>query len=158
MNLQLQLGIDRHAELDARILAILKSGEATWRTQELARLLAGHKGAANAVSIAEIRRQLSFFISPRDVKDSVKDLIERFGVPIGGSRRPPFGYFLIVTAEDQADAARPLRNELKSLSRRLRALSSKHELARLFGQVQLELDREDPPTNADKRGSKPEAA
>jgi len=143
VNAQLQLGLDAAAELDARITRVLGRADLDEGTAEILRIIASHKGAANAISIRGILFFLKVGWNERTVKAAVKDLIERFAMPIGGSRKPPYGYFLILTAEDQAEAARPLRNELKSLSRRLRALSSKHELARLWGQVQLELDRED---------------
>lgn len=156
---QLQFVMDRSAELDAQITRALSRGLGTGEmdegTAEILRIIASHKGAAQAVSIRQILRVMNagledYALHPsagvgwneRNVKAAVKDLIERFGIPIGGSRKPPYGYFLILTAEDQADAARPLVNELKSISRRVRSLSSKQDLARLFGQVQLELDRE----------------
>ena len=137
---------DRAAELDAQVTRVLGRADLDEPTAELLRLLAGHKGAANAICIREIVERLTLNVEqwdPRTVKAAVKDLVERFGIPIGGSRKKPYGYFLILTAEDQADAARPLRRELESLSRRLRKLIGKMETARLFGQIQLQLDRQD---------------
>lgn len=155
MATQFQLALDRSAELDAQVTRVLGRSDLDESTAELLRLLAGHKGAANAITIREILRafnvQRSTF-NERTLKAAVKDLVERFGMQIGASRKPPYGYFFILTAEDQEEAARPLRNELKSLSRRLRRLSSKQELARLFGQVQLQLDREDGAPHQTVRG------
>lgn len=150
-------------ELDAQIVRVLGRADLDESTAELLRLLAGHKGAANAIRIGgpdgimqtlngagrqwrvgsgEWRGEQPW--NERTVKAAVKDLVERFGMQIGASRKPPYGYFFILTAEDREEARRPLRNELKSLARRLRALSSKLEIAREWGQIQVELDREDP--------------
>jgi hypothetical protein len=50
---------------------------------------------------------------------------------------------------------RPLRNEIKSLARRLRALSGKLHVARLWGQIEFELDEESSPqrTQGAQRGA-----
>lgn len=79
----------------------------------------------------------------REIKARVKDLIEFRGVPIGSSRggKSAAGYFLILTAADHARAIQPLVGELTSLARRIRALSGKRELARLWGQIALDLER-----------------
>jgi len=88
--------------------------------------------------------------SAREIKARVKELIEFHGVKIGSSRRVgQHGYFLIMSEEDQLEAERPLVGELTSIVRRLRALRSKQWVARLWGQLQLELDK----AAAPKRGA-----
>jgi len=126
------------------------------------RFLAPRKGAEHAGSIAQILRLLNDGVdeygapkaTEREVKAIAKELIERWHIPIGGSRQKPYGYFLIVTAEDQALAVRPLVNELRSLVRRLRALTGKTETARLWGQLMLDLEEPSPQrTQSAQRGA-----
>jgi hypothetical protein len=45
-----------------------------------------------------------------------------------------------VTASDLDIAIQPLRHEMESLIRRLRSLTSKQDVARMFGQTLLKLD------------------
>lgn len=159
MNTQVQLDVVANAalvvhaqELEERIAAVLCGRDVPWPPTDLERavlsILAGHKGHADAIRIAEIQLQLGphglegCVVPEREIKATVKSLVENFRLPIGGSRRPPCGYFLVLTVEDRELAIHPLVAELRSISRRVRSLSNKHELARLFGQIQLDLDRE----------------
>lgn len=118
--------------------------------RELLEQLRRHRGAADPITIAQLQKNLRHgpddrLTSPRLVKDSIKQLIEVFGIPIGASRRPPAGYFLIVTPADAEAAARPLLAEIHSLSRRLRCILGSHRHPGLLAQLrQLDLDlRED---------------
>jgi hypothetical protein len=73
------------------------------------------------------------------VTRAIQELIEDHHIAIGGLREPPYGYFLIVDAEDLELAVRTLRAELRSLVGRLRILLSKEQLAELWGQEILNL-------------------
>jgi hypothetical protein len=149
---QLQLELDsaaRREDLDRRIARLLRSGQLDRPEQELLSILAQHKGAANAISIRQLLSQLTHWSecsskwsdwTERDIKAAVKDLIERFGIPIGGSRSKPYGYFLVMTIDDQLEAGRPLLHEIRSLARRHRILTSRQETARLLRQIELDLD------------------
>jgi len=123
-------------------------------------------GRAAALSIRAIQERIGpfgdegRFADAREIKEAVSRLVTDFAMPIGGARGhdqecpaagPRLspsrhcrcggpGYFLVLTPEDAELAARPLIAELRSLSRRVRALAGKKELARLFGQIQLSLD------------------
>jgi hypothetical protein len=139
---QLDLGLPPclHGELAERIH---KAHQACSLTARLVLdALEGRLGAASAMSIAEMQRQLACdghgALSDRDIKAAVKELVEEGGVPVGSSRSKPFGYFLIVSDEDAEIAVRPLLGELKSIAGRIRKLSPKTDYVRhLLGQEVL---------------------
>src|SRR5712692_5203301 len=95
---------DRWAELDAKIEAALASKMLTERDKEILRVIAGHKGAMSAIRSLEIA-MLSGLPpraekSRREIASAVETFVTFFGIPIGGLRVKPYGYFLIV---DRAD-------------------------------------------------------
>ena len=155
MTTQLQLGLDLERAVAARIAQVLAGKNCPWPIdwlqQEILKLLRERVGRSQALSISKIVSAVDYsendpvpHWNEREVKAAVKSLVEDFGIPIGASRRPPYGYFLIATREDLEHALSPLRGELRSLSRRYRALAGKKILAAVFGQIQLELDRDAP--------------
>jgi hypothetical protein len=129
--------------LDLRVTLALDDKLLTEDQRELLRVLWGHKGAGRAVRAQEILDQLHKVDDERArrwVKGTVEDLVVRLGVPIGGLRTPPYGYFLIESAGDLDLAIGPLWSEVYSHLRRLRSLTSKSDVAKLFGQAMLKLD------------------
>jgi hypothetical protein len=144
---QIQLGLgERGDELDAKVLAALRSEVIEDRTKEILRVIAGHKGAASAIRSGEIAEQLGLIVgedSRRIITRAVELFVMFFKIPIGASREKPFGYFLIVDAADLELAVRPLWGEVEAHLRRLRALTSKTVVARLYGQTMLKLDAEE---------------
>jgi len=132
------------ADLDAKILRLLQSGEWPARDKELLAVLAAHRGATNPISA---RSLASFLRLPegeygrRVVTATVEDLVVRGGIPIGARRSKPTGYFLVVSQADLDAAIGPLWGEIYALLRRLRVLSSKEQVAKLFGQAMFDFDR-----------------
>jgi hypothetical protein len=111
--------------------------------RKLLRIIAVHRGAANAVRAEAILGELGLYCdgnARRWVKATVEDLVTRLKVPIGGLRMKPYGYFLVVTQADMDLALQPLQNELLSLARRIRALTDERYLSKLNGQLMLRLD------------------
>ena len=78
----------------------------------------------------------------RHVKASVKALIETHGIPVCSSRhRIDGGYYLAVETRDLEAAERPLRGEIISLAKRLKAFNPNSQFARLMsGQLQIETE------------------
>jgi hypothetical protein len=158
---QVQFEEGRREELHAQ-LRELASGTSTpaleENARELVRVLWTRQGAAHAMRAGEILDSLRL---PRNdkwrrwLKDAVNDLVVLHGLPVGGLRVPPYGYFLIVSANDLDLAIHPLWGEVYALLRRLRALTSKHDVARLFGQAMLDLDKNASP---DRGGGERNAA
>lgn len=133
-------------ELDERVMEVLRAPTFCERDKEVIRVIAGHKGAAKAIRGEEIAQQLGRVWNEdarREISSVVQAAILIFKLPIGAVRHKPHGYFLIVTAEDLGLAVGPLSSEFKSLLRRIRALTSKREAARMFGQAMLKLDDEE---------------
>lgn len=148
MSEQLQLGAApwrKWDELDARVEKALCSGALSEREKEVIRVIAGHKGAANAIRAEEVARQAGLRWEERarrEIAGVVETAVQVFKIPIGGLRMKPYGYFLIVTLNDLHLAIAPLAGEFHSLLRRIRALTSKQDAARMFGQAMLKLDAE----------------
>jgi len=141
--------MDRSAELDAQVTRVLGRADLDERTAELLRLLAGHKGAANAITAREIARQLDVGFAPgeqarRWVTEHVEYLRAAFKIPIGAAKTKPRGYFLILDAEDHELVAHRLRNEWFAAMGNYYRLCGKVAAARVHGQMMLELDREEP--------------
>jgi hypothetical protein len=138
-----QLSLDAGMNLDERIAEVLAGKNVPWAPESeqavLLEMLRSHKGAADALPLQTISVQLG--MSAREVKEAVKSLIEDFKLPIGGSRQKPYGYFLIVTADDLEQALRPLTGEIRSMARRVRALTSEQQLGEIFNQVRMELNQ-----------------
>lgn len=99
-------------------------------------------GANQAMSLADVQewcRLHGCVVSDRLIKAAVKELIEKYHIPIGASRQAPVGYFLIVSDEDAQKAVNHLEAEALSLLRRCRVLSPKSDYGRqLLGQLEVE--------------------
>ena len=137
---------DRWRELDALVAAALRTNLLTEREKEVLRVIAGHKGAANAIRSNEIARRLGLKWcerTRRDIAGVVETAVLLFHIPIGGLRMKPYGYFLVMSRNDLDLAIQPLTGEFYALLRRIRMLTSKQDVARLFGQIMLKLDSEE---------------
>jgi hypothetical protein len=102
----------------------------------IAEIIWRRQGRKNAISIDVLHRATGK--SERDIKAAVHELVVTHRMRVGSSRATPVGYFVIVDAEDLAAAVEPYRAQIVQMWRRLRVLSSRHELAELHGQLSLE--------------------
>lgn len=150
MSEQLQPGTAlwaRWNELDAKVVEALQSSVLSEREKEILRVIASHKGAMKAIRSAEIALEAGLDQGERarrEITSAIETFVLLFHIPIGGLRMPPYGYFLIVSAADLDLAIQPLWGEVYAHLRRLRALTSKNDVAKLFGQAMLKLDSENP--------------
>jgi hypothetical protein len=103
----------------------------------LLRLLRFCPGAAKAHRIDDLALLLD--VTPRDIKAAARTLVCDFGLPIAGSRRPPYGYYLAVTADEIGAALDPLVGELRAIAQRVRSLGGRRRLQELLGQIELDL-------------------
>lgn len=136
----------RWNELDERVTRALESKVFSEREKEILRVIAGHKGAAHAIRSEDVARAAGMEWRERTRRD-IAGVVERavlfFKIPIGGLRMKPYGYFLIVSIDDLNLALSPLNGEFHALLRRIRALTSREDAARMFGQAMLKLDSEE---------------
>jgi ERCC4-type nuclease len=102
-------------------------------------LLIYHKGAAAAIQIKEISEYTK--LSDRAVKDAVRSLIVDFKVRIAGSRQEPYGYYLVMTAEEARAAASPLVHEALDLLQRAEVLTDEHFITEQNGQMRIEIPK-----------------
>jgi len=160
MNEQLQLGtcssglpgsaggpevFSPQSDLDVKIEKALRTVTLPESEKELLRVLSMHRGALNAIKSASLAEQLGLPAgenSRRWVAGTVQNLVELHRIPIGGLRVPPYGYFLIETRNDLDLAIGARWGEIYAHLRYLRALTSRRDVARLFGQQMLKLDQE----------------
>jgi hypothetical protein len=140
-----QMSLDPADNLDTLITRVLHCAAGPWlldgKPRDLLIELRGHKGRAAAISISTIVAK--YGMNEREVKLTVKSLVEDFGIPIGASRQEPYGYFLIVSAEDLESALRPLANEVVSLARRMRKLGGTSIVKEMLGQLRVEMEKHD---------------
>jgi len=147
MTQQLQLEGGALYEVHGRIVRILTSRDAgleEWQL-EILRLLASHAGHENAITAAKICERLGLGEGEngrRKVTETIEELRRRFRLPIGGSRRPPHGYFLVVTAEDQQIALADLRKQAIAMFQLAGILGGEAFTAELHGQIRAALDGE----------------
>jgi hypothetical protein len=137
---------ERWRELDARVLGALQSKVFSEREKEILRVIAGHKGAAMAIRSEDVASAAGMKWcerTRREIAGVVETAVLVLKVPIGGLRMKPYGYFLIVTPNDLDLALSPLNGEFHALLRRIRALTSREQAARMFGQAMLKLDSEE---------------
>lgn len=99
-----------------------------------------HKGAASAIQIKEISEYTK--LSDRAVKDAVRSLIVDFKVRIAGSRQEPYGYYLVMSAEEARAAAAPLIHEGIELFKRAGILTDKVFISEQQGQTRIEIPKE----------------
>jgi hypothetical protein len=132
-----------HIFVDERVENAMRDPLFEERDRDLIRILCMHRGAANAIGAKSVLDQLHIHWDEnarRWLKGAVSDLVTRCGVPIGGSRFAPRGYFLIASAADMDVATNALISEWFAILRRIRALTGKQRVARLHGQMMLRLD------------------
>ena len=136
-------------DLKTRISDARESGKLTESESFVLALLVDLKtgpraGRAQALSIAKMQGHMQRVdrkvCTERQIKASVKSLIEVHGIPICSSRdRNHGGYFLAVESADLEAAERPLRGEIISLAKRLKAFNPKSDFARhLVGQLAIQ--------------------
>lgn len=121
----------------ARILVVLGDPNLSPSCASVLRALMYAAGRQSAISISQIQVGCHW-LSDRDIKAAVKELLEVHGVAIGSARSAPFGYFLLCSQDDIEQAERPILAEVRSLARRLRAINPDSDISRMLcGQLEL---------------------
>jgi hypothetical protein len=142
-SLQFDFAIDREAQLNALLKSVLQDGGGPWPIADderrLLEILRHHRGAARAIKGGELASRLK--TSERNIKALVQNLAIPFAVPIGSSRVPPFGYYLILTAEELYNTTNNYKSEMRMLGRRIRVLEGPHAAAEYCGQLSLEMEK-----------------
>ena len=113
-----------------------------------ARVLAAvraRRGKADAVAVPDLARDTG--IDDRRVQQVVKHLVERHQAPIGTATTAPCGYYWIVSDDERREVRDSLVRRALSTLRRARAYDRAGWVARMVGQVELEL--------GDRRGVEP---
>lgn len=76
-------------------------------------VIRNHEGAARAIKAEDVSTLSG--LSVRNVQRAIHELIHRHRKPIGGSMSAPYGYYLAVTPEERAEAARLYRDRAKGM-------------------------------------------
>lgn len=102
------------------------------------------RGAANAISIAEMRdamnRTSAGALGDREIKNIVRTLRLQFHLPIGSSKRGSAGgYFVMLTGEDHAILRAQVIDQVRAELEVLKAVDGPHAALELLGQLQLEV-------------------
>jgi len=111
-------------------------------------LLGFHIGADRAITIAEIAAQLyprevaEGRAPVRQIKESISRLLVQAHMLIGSMRTPPYGIYLVSTAEELAEERRKTSEHALSWIARWKIFDPDHRHAReLLGQLELELGK-----------------
>lgn len=107
---------------------------------EEARVLAvvrARRGQGAAIQVADLAASTE--ISERRVQQVVKHLVEEHQAPIGTSTTEPHGYYWIATDAERRAVRDSLMRRALSTIRRARAYDRSGWVARLIGQLELEL-------------------
>jgi hypothetical protein len=102
-------------------------------------------GLAHAVTIREIVESLPPQIlvgkdAARNIKDSVRRLREFSGLRIAATKKPPYGYFIVETAEEADEFAQRIFSEGVKLMRLCRMFRPERDwVQELRGQLQLQV-------------------
>lgn len=99
----------------------------------VAGLIWQHQGRENPLPLAKLSEVTGR--SERDVKAVVEQLVVTHRLRIGARRQMPWGYFVIVDAEDLRVACEPYESQIFAMWRRLRILRSPMEMKELLGQL-----------------------
>lgn len=99
-------------------------------------------GCSDRVSLFSLQSELErrgLLFSPRLIKRAIKELIETHGIAIGAARQANRGgYFFVATDAQAQKAVVPLMGEIRSLAKRIRALSpATPYIQHLLGQMEV---------------------
>lgn len=101
-------------------------------------LLEFHVGAARAIKVELIARHAE--VPEREAREILKHLTEKHGVAIASLVQPPYGVYLVETAEELEDYCEQLKGRALSALRRMAILRRQH-LGELLGQIRLEAEK-----------------
>lgn len=95
------------------------------------------RGLAKAINIRELQEGTG--IGPRSLKEIVRNLRLNFRLPIGSSKRgSEGGYYVMVTAEDEAIWVNDVLSQVRAEVEVLRAAVRKRESLERIGQLAME--------------------
>jgi hypothetical protein len=117
------------------------TGRGPWEPSERQRrvieCLRGRQGRNLAMPIGDLMAKTG--ITPREIKQIVRDLVMQFGMAIVSSRdSEDGGYFFAVTAEERISGTADYVKEIVALGERVRIIRNLHDLRTLFGQISTE--------------------
>lgn len=104
--------------------------------ESVMKILSSHRGRESAIRAPELARAAG--ITPRQLRSIIEHLIEFHHARIGSTTQPPYGYYLIVTADDAEHACEQLRHRAMACLRRM-AMLKRTTTRELLGQLKFEL-------------------
>lgn len=105
--------------------------------REVFAILKFHIGEARAIKVGTLAAHLGS-VTERSVREVLKSLTESHGLAIASSIKPPFGVYLVETAEEIRDYIKQLTDRALSMLYR-RSVLEKKSLPELLGQLSLEV-------------------
>jgi hypothetical protein len=132
--------VDPVGALESLIAQTLAAPTLEPNARALLLILRYHKGPGNPRSGQELAGALH--VCDRELKQLARTLLMDFGIPVGASRQPPYGYYLCVTAEDRQRASRHHIHQGAAEFARARALQPERTMLELLGQAELEKEKE----------------
>lgn len=111
---------------------------------DLLRIMDRHRGAANAIQVPDLVLALGLDLTSyneRIVRGLKRELVEA-GHLIASSCGKRSGYFIPETADEMTEPLRNYKARLKSLAVLIASIEGAAALRGLFGQLELELEKE----------------
>jgi hypothetical protein len=113
---------DQTVTLSEKITAVLTDPEVSTEEKMVLSVLTNHVGGAHSILRRDVAAQAG--LNLRVVRATVKRLIEKRGIPIASSPRPPLGHYIICTEYERTLAKRDLLSRARSLQMRAFALDN----------------------------------
>ena len=89
--------------------------------QRLLDILQHHQGKDRAITVAELQRLVP--VSTRKIRATIATLVTERRVPIASTVHPPYGFFLITTAEEAKECLAQYWSRVEEVAKRARILA-----------------------------------
>ncbi len=105
--------------------------------QRLLDILQHHRGKERAITVSELQRWVP--ISTRKIRATIARLVTERRVPVASTVHPPYGFFLITSAEEAKECLAQYWSRVQEVAKRAKILAD--VVQEQFGvETQLELD------------------
>jgi hypothetical protein len=113
-----------------------QDGYMEYLERRILEILQNHQGKDKAIRVEDLRRQI--MASDRKIRSVIAKLVTERHVPIASTVHPPYGFYLITTAEEAKECLAQYWSRVEEMAKRAKILAD--VVKEQFGvEVQLEL-------------------
>ncbi len=104
-------------------------------------ILQHHRGRDQAITVSDLQRLVP--ISTRKIRATIATLVTERRVPIASTVHPPYGFFLITTAEEAKECLAQYWSRVEEVAKRAKILADVvHDQFGINTQLELNFDAE----------------